>query len=75
MTEYAKFKSGDFHWVIGHRAGAMMNPPGAVLQLQLATSGIPEDSPRTLMLQVPVEELEKLIASLQDSLTRIRQAN
>lgn len=75
MTEYAKIKSGDLYWVTGHRAGVMSDPSGAILQLQLATSRTPEDRPETVMLQIPLEELEPLISSLQDSIARLRQSN
>ena len=73
--QFQKIKSEDLLRVVGHR-GAVSHEFGCpLLQLSVATTEDEMQNPRQLMLCIAPETAEKIIASLQQSLSILRQSN
>ena len=69
--------SGQMVFLIGHRGAVSYKINSVMLDLSIALT--PEDAlagkAEPLMLAIPADYAEKVVASLQQSLARIRQSN
>ena len=73
--QFQQIISADLLRVIGHRGGTMHEPQCALLELSVATTEHQLDHPEKITLAIPVETIEKVISSLQQSLSILRQSN
>lgn len=72
-----KMSVDDLVFLVGHRGAASHKINSVMLELSIAPT--PEDAAagksRPIMLVIPAEYAEKVIASIQVSLQRLRQSN
>ena len=73
--QFQKIKSDDLLRVVGCRGGTMHEAGCALLQLSVATTEIELTKPNQITLLLAPEEVEKVISSLQQSLSVLRHAN
>ena len=73
--QFQKIKSEKLLRVVGNRGGVMHEAGCALLQLSVATTEAELTNPNQITLLLAPEEVEKVILSLQQSLSVLRQSN
>ena len=73
--QFQKIESGKLLRVVGNRGGVMHEVGCALLQLSVATTETELTNPNQITLLLAPEEVEKVISSLQQSLSVLRQSN
>lgn len=75
MNDYAKIQSQDLLRVVGWRGGTMQEARCVLLELSIATTDEELHNPKKITLCIDHETAEKVISSIQQSMSILNNAN